>query len=444
MTSTSFGMLFSYSATWSDRYAVHPCKIDLYDVTGSRGKFVPAADWWKPEGKGVGGTSTTNHASELQVLSAPGQPITTACTMSTCAWPMQLYIKEQMSLQVDFKNDWNLLKFPFDQQILKGKIFLVTNFARATDQKATELNITALDQFNITASYLERLYAPAAWSVTNVLVHKPATNLPFEVSFEVVMKRNSSGSIFKVMIPLFCLMMLTVLAANMPPENRLKLVALCLIAASNMLNPKFLGLPDGYDGPMPFLMGLVIVHMGVAGCLLLFTLYQAESNFKLAQRLEAMRKIYSKEAKKEFAQTAALRDNVFSEVYGSTPGVVKTSAMVPVPAKKTAPQPTSKGGAQIEPMVQMGDVKLDKDSMGSEGTTRLEKIMCLLPALIHYTIHGNESAPLNPFDPKLEYVDKAARDHKAREKRQAVFLHFVVHLPSYVVALVALSLGYFM
>ena len=442
MTSSSFGLLFSYSATWSDRYAVHPCKVNLYDVTGSRGKFEPASKWWKPEGKGVGATeSRTNHADELQVMAAPGTAIQTACTMDTCPWPKQLYLKEAMSLEAQFANDWNLQKFPFDTQTLTGNIRLVTNFARASDQVATELNITGLDTLNATRAYLRRLYPLTAWSVISVRLQQPSTvSQPFDVSFEVTMRRNAAGAVFKVIIPLMSLMMLTVLAANMQAAPRLKVIGLCLIASANMLNPRFLGLPEGYDGPMPFLMAIVVVHMAVAGCLLLFTLLQEEGNFVLDLRLEKMRRVYAKEAKKEFRETAAVRDTLFTEVFGSTPGVLRTSSLQPIDPQKKVPLPSSKGGAaQIEPTVQMSEVNLSSEPVG---TGRLEKIMCLIPALIHYTIHGNERAPLNPFNPKLEYVDQAAREHKKRERWRNVILHYSVG-PAYFVGLAGVILGYF-
>ena len=43
MTFDAFQVKFKYSATWSDRYAVHPCTINLYDTgkgVGANGKMV--------------------------------------------------------------------------------------------------------------------------------------------------------------------------------------------------------------------------------------------------------------------------------------------------------------------------------------------------------------------------------------------------------------------
>ena len=44
MSFGAFQVKFKYTATWSDRYAVHPCTINLYDTgkgVGANGKLVP-------------------------------------------------------------------------------------------------------------------------------------------------------------------------------------------------------------------------------------------------------------------------------------------------------------------------------------------------------------------------------------------------------------------
>jgi hypothetical protein len=75
MSYTAFSVLLEYEATWTSRYAVHPCTINLYDDgagVGAKGKVVSTEGWWLPSPKGDGATSTSvKHSEKLKVLHTP-------------------------------------------------------------------------------------------------------------------------------------------------------------------------------------------------------------------------------------------------------------------------------------------------------------------------------------------------------------------------------------
>ena len=70
-----------------------------------------------------------------------------------------------------------------------------------------------------------------------------------------MMERQQPSAIFKVLFPIICLALVTMMASTARNETRMKVIALALIGGANMLNPDVIGLPPGYDGPMPFLLG---------------------------------------------------------------------------------------------------------------------------------------------------------------------------------------------
>ena len=65
----AFQVKFKYTVTWSDRYAVHPCTIDLYNAVGAKGKRASTADWWVPSPTMLQKTDeTVTHANDLKVM----------------------------------------------------------------------------------------------------------------------------------------------------------------------------------------------------------------------------------------------------------------------------------------------------------------------------------------------------------------------------------------
>lgn len=98
--SSSFRMRLEYDVTWSDRYAVHPCKIFLYgEGVPESGKTVPSNEWWLPHpAKGQAERVQFTHQAALDVLHLPGVPVTRACTLASCPWPKQLFLRDRVKV----------------------------------------------------------------------------------------------------------------------------------------------------------------------------------------------------------------------------------------------------------------------------------------------------------------------------------------------------------
>ena len=144
MTFDAFQVKFKYTATWSDRYAVHPCTINLYDAAksiGVNGKRVNSEDWWVPSPTMLQKTDeTVDHASDLKVMHTATDAVVTACEISTCPWPKQLFLQEDVVLTGTKSSSWNMNQYPFDTQVLIGKVNLVANVAYSADVPKVSVN----------------------------------------------------------------------------------------------------------------------------------------------------------------------------------------------------------------------------------------------------------------------------------------------------------------
>ena len=99
MSFDAFQVKFKYTVTWSDRYAVHPCTINLYTGkgVGANGKMVPSADWWVPSPTMLQKTDeTVTHAHDLKVMHTATDAVVTPCDKDgamVCPWPKQLFLQ---------------------------------------------------------------------------------------------------------------------------------------------------------------------------------------------------------------------------------------------------------------------------------------------------------------------------------------------------------------
>ena len=124
----SFTLKLSYHITWSDRYAVHPCKIALWDFPS--GKKVDATKWWLPDPDKDSATKLTfEHSPNLTVYHKPGHLVNTSCdsvwfSPYYCPWPKQLFFREKVEVQLTESVTWDLVKYPFDKQRLRAKVIV--------------------------------------------------------------------------------------------------------------------------------------------------------------------------------------------------------------------------------------------------------------------------------------------------------------------------------
>jgi len=278
----SFALTVAYDIKWSDRFAVHPCKIPLYAYGSgvpSNGKLVPASAWWKPNpAKGDNAAISFAHSSMLKVhhtvptadeVGAPGALVTKACTTLTCAWPKQLFLRSRITAEVSVSASWDLTQYPFDKQMLRMELPLLDGDSFTSydvDDALVQVALSSV-QAKLATSYAG-LYKPSDWIVYSADVQflQPST-----LVFEIKVARNSASTIFKYFIPFFANALLICLATRQANKARLKIVAFSLLVSSTMLNPSFLGLPGTVQG-IPFLQSLVVIQMAIAVLVLVYTM----------------------------------------------------------------------------------------------------------------------------------------------------------------------------
>ena len=176
MGGDAFGVVFEYDATWSSRYAVHPCSINLYsdgEGVGPKGKRVDPGTWWLPTPEGDGALSSTVwHGQYLNVYHEPGVQVLKPCTVDgpdACPWPKQVYLQEAIQIEVKFKSEFDLSRFPFDVQTLTGSLMLVSNVAYADDMAKVSLIFeTALSDYSPSGEDLAAIFPAPLWRPVSV------------------------------------------------------------------------------------------------------------------------------------------------------------------------------------------------------------------------------------------------------------------------------------
>ena len=135
VSSAQFTVVVEVTLTWTSKYAVHPCGIDLYRGVVAGEAVVPAKDWWRPVVKADGAISSEESFVSgnpmLQVHRTAGnathepEPVTRPCTQESpsragslgasgvaCPWRAQVYLQEHVGLEMTFVSDFNLNRNP--------------------------------------------------------------------------------------------------------------------------------------------------------------------------------------------------------------------------------------------------------------------------------------------------------------------------------------------
>ena len=293
-----FAVKLVYRVTWSDRSAVHPCRINLYqsgDGVPASGKQVPSASWWVPEPNSPGAASIqTTRPTALSVAHLPGQYVREPCTVTTCLWPKQLFLEAEMHVQLTFSAAWKLSLFPFDEQNLRGSIYVASNFVEQSLRNATRL---AGAEVAILGDALKRVYELDDWNVESARIF--SGDQPLQLSFEVRVRRSDgkvSSVIFSVILPLVVTAFLTI-ASSWAGDNAISVLSLSVIAGVAFLDPRTVGLPPG-SSDISFVTALAVGHLGITGFLLLLSIIKAE----LDKRTEDATESFGEERHKEVVQ----------------------------------------------------------------------------------------------------------------------------------------------
>lgn len=454
MSFGSFQVKFKYTATWSDRYAVHPCTINLYDTgkgVGANGKRVPSADWWVPSPNLKQNTGqTVKHAADLNVMHTASDPVDQPCDDTNgnmkCPWPKQLFLQEDLVVTGSKSSSFNMKQHPFDVQVITGKLDLVSNIAYASDIPKVSLNFTqgAMEALQTTDS-VKAIYGGSDWEVLSATVDHKEGEL--EVSFRIEMRRASASVVFKVLIPIIAISLVSVLAGTLSANDRLLVVSVSVLAGSTMLDPDFLGLPAGTEG-VPFLMAMVIGHMAINSILLVYSLYIENGNFvefwKLKEHESRTQGVVHEIYERSFARYRALAsdttiigdcDNQIEDSkeqskvsqLGKCSGIFKRQKTMVEDAPKERPSPPANP---------------DLDTSDAGQIKRLTELMWLMPMLIGNAVHGNADNPPVPIGPVAAYdLDSADEQQDRDEAGQRVVAKAVG--PAYIFVYFVIVLVYF-
>ena len=381
MSSNSFGLVFAYDATWSTRYAVHPCSINLYadgEGVGPKGKRVESERWWLPTPEGDGAfASTVSHAKHLNVYHAPGVQVLKPCTVAgpdACPWPKQLYLRSRIQIEATFKSDFDLSRFPFDVQTLTGSLMLVSNVAYEADMAKVRLVFeTALSEYSpagddLAAIFPAPLWRPLSVELTNDTKHSSANcmaNPHLCVSFKVVLARQATSTMFKVLLPVLVNALIIVLSSRMASASRLKVLALSTVAAATMLNPAFLGLPDDTQG-VPFVMALVIGHLAITFLMLVSTGVILEKRTALADKALAFKRARRAKMVPEWKEAFKVKQEVENQLY--TSATAEGSSVKPSVMGSPPPSPPQPSLPQVQQQSGLPPVAFDQSLTTPDGT----------------------------------------------------------------------------
>jgi len=480
---SSFAVSFSWTAEWSSRYATHPCTINLYDVgqgVSIKGKFVHRTAWWTPQPASEGATKTdVTYAPQLQVLHAPETPVMQPCSVANCPWPKQLFLRDEIKMTVTRPNTWNLNQFPFDSQTLAGSISLVDNVAYPEDRPRVKLNLTsALSSYDPKGDELSSLFDGSQWITQSVSLSQNAAS-HLVVDFTVEVQRSAREPIFKVMMPVLVNALLAILASRSDTETRITVIALSTLAAATMLNPPTLGLPEGLEG-VPFVMSLVISHLGICFVILFLTGMVIEKQYSAGRKSdnyskmrrpllvdgwrdafvvkkEVEQQLYAGQAKPNGGETGTPPYAAAPE-YPSPPPSPSGGPMKEAEFSSTAPpDPAGRGLTGWKKFLnfRIGSHKIvAAQAPGREAIDRtvndpislLTKAILTLPPLFHHAVQSTMDKPTDPSGAGKISGDDWTLPVEAKTENKADFINHWMRVLTpwaYIVLWVTLALLYF-
>ncbi|EOD17238.1 hypothetical protein EMIHUDRAFT_244250 [Emiliania huxleyi CCMP1516] len=395
-----FTVVVEVTATWTSKYAVHPCGIDLYRGVVAGRANIPAKDWWRPIVEADGAISSEERFFSgnpmLQVQRTPGnathepEPVKQPCTSESCAWRAQVYLQEDVLLEMTFKSDFNLNRYPFDTQTLTGSFFLAEKFDGPDKVSRTSISFDS-PGFSLSGLHgdgLEGIYTKSGWTPRSAVIRPSSSGSPggncrkeglshLCADFEIRLERVASGNVFKVLVPVFVQMGITTLAAMQPAGTRLQVLALGAVASAALMMPRSLGLPADIEG-VPFVMALVICHITVVAVMLVVTGYQILCSSRRAALVG--------EWKAAFAAKRALEEQL--------PGGAPHPAAADVSLSLSTGEPL-RAGKEAEGYASAQS----RPAEPAEPVSLLTRAVLALPALMH---HANQSTLPKPTHPHGE------------------------------------------
>lgn len=334
---------------------------------------------------------------------------------------------------------WDLFKFPFDKQILKARVQLLDadTFASETTFLAARVNATLPSMAAFSNHMFGELYKKNDWSVYYGAVEQDPDDERVLI-FVLKIARNAASTIFKVFIPAFANALVVVLTSTMNNEQRLKVLVLSLLASATMLNPSFLGLPEGVQG-VPFIQSIIIIHFCVAGLLLAYTMGVFVTDMLYDKTVEDEKKKYTKTTKAVWKQHAAVY-NKWADLMLPPPPVPPVA--VGAPGAPVRQNQIHVALAQPDPADEKKKGNDDDASKEAEGGVDLQRataeILLSLPALFHRQDPTRPPTIWTPFGvPQPQILPKYGR---ILQFRQDFERHFIWVLPALYILLWSLVL----
>jgi len=448
VSSAQFTVDVVVTLTWASKYAVHPCGIDLYRGVVGGEAVVPAKDWWRPVVAADGAISSQERFESgnpvLQVHRTAGnathepEPVTRPCTQELCPWRAQVYLQEHVLLEMTFKSDFNLNRFPFDTQVLTGSFFLADKISPGMARRTSfSFDSPGYSDAGLDRDDLEGIYTKSDWTPRSAVVRPSSSSSPGAncrkqqllhlcADFEIHLERVAVGNVFRVLVPAFVQMGLTTLAALQPAATRLQVLALGAIATAALLQPRSLGLPADTEG-VPFVMALTICQLAVVGLMLVVTGYQLVLTAGVGRRTDQFctdrRAALVGEWKAAFVAKRALEEQL--------PG----GAHQPV-----APADVSLSLSTGEPL---GAGKEQVGSPPAEPVSLLTRAVLALPALIHHASQSTLPKPTHPHgEGSMGGSDWICAEDKALVRKSAkIDTWMALMLPPLYILLTSLLLG---
>lgn len=245
----------NFELQWGDRYAVHPCTINLFNiVTGGKPYKIPSELFWAP------GLNITNAAKDSRAISSSSvlnvlfgfdDPVRDKAG-DDINWPKQLYLgrKYDSEYYPSVTLDWD--KYPFDEQTLQ---LVLTDTTVEAWQLNFSLASTKLDTSDVNVG--------DGWTLKSVTMDmtpgNDGTNGTEErptVRITVKVKRNPRGKVYSVILPAFAVAALDI-AFHMVARygdvagTFMTAAVICSVGLA-MIDPGFLGFPANIAS-MPFI-----------------------------------------------------------------------------------------------------------------------------------------------------------------------------------------------
>eukprot|EP00932_Pfiesteria_piscicida_P009291 SRR837773.19997.p1 GENE.SRR837773.19997~~SRR837773.19997.p1 ORF type:complete len:440 (-),score=144.87 SRR837773.19997:22-1251(-) len=187
----------TYTLSWGDRYAVHPCTIDLFDVrTQGKQYRVKSSRFWTPSFdiiSAAADTQTLFAEASLGVNTKFGSPVKESLGEDE-AWPKQLVLdrKYRMQYYPTLKINWDT--YPFDSQVAE---LIISENNLPPGLLALDISGANLDHSGVsTGSDFKKVEVQA-----NVV--KVRGRQALKISVKV--KRDPKGKVWALFLPILCL-----------------------------------------------------------------------------------------------------------------------------------------------------------------------------------------------------------------------------------------------